>query len=184
MSNFYHVERPHSVLKVPVTDCPRPIFENIYPYRKIEIESLTDEFIQWLELRGLLPKTFVSILLFYAFTGGKLLVHKDGWGPECWAYNVSLGNVPVLMNWHHAEGCGEATNQKETFKYDLYPEDSKIIESTYVNSTLVRVGVPHSSSHEGPPSWLMSVRCAPTRMTIEQAHYNFSAASSRKSSRL
>jgi hypothetical protein len=170
MINHFQVDVPVPILALDYRLPAVPETTRHYAYLRVGAEILSVEMLDWLESKKLMPREELGGILFYAHTGSGTTVHTDDGQPNAWALNCAFGDT-VQMHWHKVN---EATDTRDTdLRYTVYPEDSQVIETATIKTTVCRISVPHSSTNEGPGCWMLSLRMAPRDLPWPRVYKGF-----------
>lgn len=159
-NHFFDVSIPVPVLAAGYELPPAPEWQRHYWHCRPEPEMFSEAFLDWLESKGMKPRTWISPILFYAFQNGCTSVHKDIGNENLWAMNIILGQGAVEMKWHAPNVIGD--KREVDLQYFTYPAESRIVEQTMLTgATVCKISTPHSSINYGPGVWVLSLRMAP-----------------------
>jgi hypothetical protein len=170
MINHFQVDVPVPILASDYHLPVPPEASDRYSYLRVGAEILSPEFLDWLESKGMYPREHLGGILFYAHTGSRTVVHTDDGQQNAWALNCAFGDT-VQMRWHKVV---QAVESKDIdLRYTVYAEDSPVVETAVIKTTVCRINVPHSSLNEGPGCWLLSLRMAPRDLSWPRVYKGF-----------
>lgn len=161
-NHYFDIDIPVEIVRQGYEFPPVPAWTPRYSHYRVPAAMLSDEFIQWMESRHLVPRVWSSLILFYAHSGSGTVVHRDLGVVNLWAMNLVLGQGNVGMTWHKPHESGEV--RREDLQYVVYPQDSPVLEQTTLKHTVCRISAPHASFNTGPGTWLLSLRTIPVNM--------------------